>query len=219
MIRLLQLLVIVFLVGGLSVLSINFYVHSFSTKYIVSLDKPLPQTDAILVLGAYFNPNTGKPSDMLEDRLATAYEIYTKNPDTKIIVSGDHGRKDYDEVNGMKDYLMAKGVPDEYIFMDHAGFSTYESMYRAKEIFQVQSLTVVTQDYHLYRAIFDSRKMGIESYGVIADKRYYPGMNYYKLREVAARNKDFLYALVKPEPTFLGEPIPVWSNGQLTNDR
>ncbi len=183
------------------------------------MDKPLPQTDAILVLGAYFNPNTGKPSDMLGDRLETAYEVYTKNPDTKIIVSGDHGRKEYDEVNGMKDYLMAKGVPDEHIFMDHAGFSTYESMYRAKEIFQVQSLIVVTQDYHLYRAIFDSRKMGIESYGVIADKRYHLGMNYYKLREVAARNKDFLYALFKPEPTFLGEPIPVWSNGQLTNDR
>lgn len=219
MIRLLKFGVTAFLVGGLSILSINFYVHSFSANYILSIDKPLPHTDAILVLGAYFNPNTGKPSDMLGDRLETAYEIYAKNPDTKIIVSGDHGRKEYDEVNGMKDFLMAKGIPSEKIFMDHAGFSTYESMYRAKEIFKVQSLTIITQDYHLYRAIFDSQKIGIESYGVIADKQNYYGMGYYKIREIAARNKDFIYALVKPEPTFLGEPIPVWSNGQLTNDK
>jgi vancomycin permeability regulator SanA len=118
------------------VLFVNYYVQEVGGKYITAA-KSVPKADAILVLGARVYAN-GNVSLMLNDRLTTGYELYKKGKAKKIIVSGDHGRKDYDEVNTMKSFLMEKGVPSEDIFMDHAGFSTYESLYRARDIFQVK---------------------------------------------------------------------------------
>ena len=111
------------------------------------------QADAILVLGAGVRPN-GTPSHMLEDRLLTALALYQANVCSRIIVSGDHGEDNYDEVNVMKSYLVDKGVPSEVVFMDHAGFDTYDSLYRAKAIFGAKSLILVTQRYHAYRAVY-----------------------------------------------------------------
>ena len=102
--------------------------------------------------------------------------------------------------------------------MDHAGFSTYESMYRAKEIFQTERVIVVTQKYHLYRAVYDARAFSMESAGVACDQAVYPRDRYRKLREMLARVKDFGYTILKPRPTFLGDVIPVSGNGDLTND-
>ena len=197
---------------------IDYHVRSIGSEYIVDLEQ-VPSADAILVLGAYVNP-TGRPSDILTDRLDTALEVYDQN-EAKFLVSGDHGRTTYDEVNSMKNYIMTKkDIRDEDIFMDHAGFSTYESLYRAKEIFQVKKLVIVTQEYHLYRALYIARAIGLEAYGVPADKHNYVGIERYKLREMAARNKDYLYVnLLKPEPTFLGEAIPITGDGRLTNDK
>ena len=118
----------------------------------------------------------------------------------KIIMSGDHGREDYDEVNTMKSYAVERGVPSEDIFMDHAGFSTYESMYRAKEIFQTESVIVVTQKYHLYRAVYDAQAFSMKAAGVACDQAVYRGDRYRKLREMLARVKDFGYTILKPEP-------------------
>jgi vancomycin permeability regulator SanA len=136
-------------------------------------------------------------------------------------VSGDHGRKDYDEVNTMKSFLMEKGVPSEDIFMDHAGFSTYESLYRARDIFQVKKVIITSQEYHLMRAVFIARELGLEAYGVAADKHIYHGaMMKSELREIAARNKDFLTAKIfKPLPKYLGEVIPVTGDGRATDDK
>jgi vancomycin permeability regulator SanA len=121
----------------------------------------------------------------------------------------------------MKSFLKGKGVPSQDIFMDHAGFSTYESMYRARDIFQVKKLIIVTQHYHLQRAVFIARELGIEAYGVSSDlQNYGPVMVQYQLREMAARNKDFWMAgTIKPQPTFLGEPIPVFGDGDATDDK
>ena len=134
-------------------------------------------------------------------------------------MSGDHGREEYDEVNIMKEFAIEKGVPSENIFMDHAGFSTYESIYRAKEIFEADKIVIVTQKYHLYRALHIANSLGIEAYGVGADPRQYVGAMYRELREILARNKDFVKCLFKPEPTYLGETIPVSGNGNATNDK
>ena len=156
---------------------------------------------------------------MLEDRLNEGIKLYKEGISSKIIMSGDHGRKDYDEVNIMKKYAIEQGVPSEDIFMDHAGFSTYESIYRAREIFKVNKIIIVTQKYHLYRALYIANKLGIETYGVNADPRRYVGAAYREVREILARNKDFIKCIIKPKPTYLGESIPVSGNGDLTNDK
>ena len=155
---------------------------------------------------------------MLEDRLLQAIELYKNNVSSKIIVSGDHGTQYYDEVNIMKKYVVEKGVPTEDVFMDHAGFSTYDSIYRAKAIFGAKKIVVVTQEYHLYRALYIANRLGIEAYGVAADPRQYRGAVYREVREILARNKDFVKCIFKPESTYLGDTISVSGSGDVTND-
>lgn len=210
--------VLLLLIGAGTVFTINYYVQGVGSQYIVSSDKA-PEADAIIILGAYVLPD-GTVSTMLNDRLTTGLELYEAGKSQRILVSGDHGRKDYDEVNSMKEFLKDKNVPGSDIFMDHAGFSTYESMYRAKEIFKAQKVIIVTQEYHLKRAVFIARQLGLEAYGVAADKRNYYGIIKYEIREIAARNKDFFTSrIIKPKPTFLGEAIPVSGDGKETDDK
>ena len=200
------------------IISINFYVKTTTQKQIIQekdLEK-MSDIDCIIILGAAIWGD--KPSPMLEDRLLEGINLYKNNVSNKIIMSGDHGRKEYDEVNIMKKYAIEKGVPSEKIFMDHAGFSTYESIYRVKEIFGAKKVIIVTQKYHLYRALYISNQLGIEAYGVGADPREYAGATYRELREILARNKDFVKCILKPQPTYLGDTIPVSGNGDVTND-
>jgi vancomycin permeability regulator SanA len=173
--------------------------------------------DCILVLGCYVHKD-GNPSDMLHDRLRRGVELYDLGAAPKLLMSGDHGRTDYDEVAAMKQFAINAGIPSEHIFMDHAGFSTYESLYRAKEIFQAKKILIVTQEYHLYRAIYIANQLGLEAYGVSADYRSYSGQTGRDIREFLARVKDFGTGIFKPEPTYLGDTIPIWGNGNLTND-
>ena len=211
--------VLLLILASTSMLVINQTVESVGRNYIVNSDE-VPNADAILVLGAYVFPN-GTVSTMLNDRLTTGYELYEQGKAPKLIVSGDHGRKDYDEVNSMKSFLKDKGVPNQDVFMDHAGFSTYESLYRARDIFEVKKVIIVTQEYHLMRAVYVARALGLEAYGVAADKRDYgQAMKMYKIREIAARNKDFVWtSIIKPKPTFLGDAIPVMGDGKATDDK
>ena len=203
----------------LIILGINLYVKNSTKKQIVDNNdySNLNDIDCIIVLGAGIWGD--KPSPMLEDRLLQAIELYKNNVSPKIIMSGDHGKQDYDEVNTMKDFAIEKGVPSENVFMDHAGFSSYESIYRAKEIFGAKKIVIVTQKYHLYRALYIANKLGIEAYGVGADPRQYVGATYRELREILARNKDFIKCIFKPKPTYLGDTIPVSGNGDITNDK
>ena len=134
-------------------------------------------------------------------------------------MSGDHGSDNYDEVNVMKRFAIEKGVKSEDIFMDHAGFSTYDSMYRAKDIFEAKKIVIVTQKYHMYRAIYIAEQLGIEAYGVNSDPRAYAGQTMREVREILARDKDWFKCIIKPKPTYLGETIPVSGNGDATNDK
>ena len=176
----------------------------------------LSDIDCIIILGAGIWGD--KPSPMLEDRLLEGIKLYQNNVSNKIIMSGDHGRKEYNEVKIMKEYAIEKGIPSENIFMDHAGFSTYDSIYRAKDIFQAKKVIIVTQKYHLYRALYIANKLGLEAYGVGADPRKYVGATYRETREILARDKDFVKCIFKPNPTYLGDTIPVSGNGDVTND-
>lgn len=213
-------IVILCLLFSSAVFGISAFVIDSSGDSIISSyeAEDFENADCILVLGAGVRSD-GSPSHMLEDRLLTAIKLYENGVCPKILMSGDHGSAGYDEVNTMKDFAIEKGVPSEDIFMDHAGFSTYESIYRAKDIFEAKSVIIVTQRYHLYRAVYLAESLGLKATGVPADLRSYSGQSYRDLREHIARAKDFFYAIFKPEPTYLGDTIPVSGNGNITNDR
>ena len=201
-----------------AVLVPNFIVVNKTKSNIVSLEEAakLSDIDCAVILGA--GVRDGKPTPMLRDRLLTGIELYKSGTVKKLIMSGDHGSDDYDEVNIMKSFAVDSGVPDSDIFMDHAGFSTYETIYRAKEIFEADNIIIVSQKYHLYRALYIAEKLGVKAVGISADLRTYSGQAKRDLREILARDKDFFNCIFKPEPTYLGEKIPVSGNGNLTND-
>ena len=216
--RIFMILLCLAALGVGTVAGINVYVtNCVSDNILTPEDATAVKADCIIVLGCQVRSD-GTPSHMLSDRLDRGIALYKAGAAPKIIMSGDHGQKYYDEVNTMKQYAIDAGVPSEDIFMDHAGFSTYETVYRAKEIFGVEKAIIVTQQYHLYRALYIAESFDIECYGVSSDYRTYTGQFKREVREVLARCKDFLTAIVKPEPTYLGETIPVNGNGDITND-
>ena len=217
--KIFKILIVIAIISIILVLFINFYVVGIAkNKMIKDNDYSLlKDVDCILILGAGIWGD--KPSPMLQDRLDEGVKLYKEGIASKIIMSGDHGREEYDEVNIMKEYAIEQRVPSEDIFMDHAGFSTYESIYRAKEIFDADNIVIVTQEYHLYRALYIAEKLDINAYGVNSNPRKYSGQTFRELREILARNKDFINCIIKPEPTYLGESIPVSGDGNITNDR
>lgn len=217
--RIFCVLVCLGILGGLAVLGINAFVKDSTKEQILTSQQAavLTDVDCILVLGCLVKSD-GVPSDMLHDRLQRGVELYDLGAAPKILMTGDHGRDDYDEVDAMKRFAVEAGVPSENVFMDHAGFSTYESMYRARDIFKAKKILIVTQEYHLYRAIYIAESLGLEAYGVAADYRSYSGQLSRDVREMLARVKDFGTSLLQPKPTFLGEAIPIWGDGNLTND-
>ena len=177
----------------------------------------LEGVDCILVLGCLVKDD-GVPSDMLSDRLRRGVELYDLGASRKLLMSGDHGRDGYNEVAAMKRYALDAGVASENVFMDHAGFSTYESLYRARDVFCAKKIIIVSQEYHLYRALYIAQELGLEAYGVHANYRGYTGQQARDVREMLARVKDFGISILQPEPAYLGETIPVWGNGNVTND-
>lgn len=212
-------LVLLGLVAGGIVMAINARVMNTTRDRILLSDQAafLEDADCILVLGCKVHED-GNPSHMLEDRLKRGVELYKMGAAGKLLMSGDHGQIAYDEVNAMKKYAVDAGVPSEDVFMDHAGFSTYESIYRAKEIFGARKIIIVTQEYHLHRALYIAQALGVEAYGVNADYRSYTGQFARDVREVLARCKDFFNVWFKPEPTYLGQQIPITGDGNITND-
>ena len=207
------------ILGIITLFSLNAMVKSTTKENIISVEEAaaLEDVDCILVLGCGVHDD-GSPSDMLHDRLRRSVELYEAGAAPKLLMSGDHGRKGYDEVDSMKSFAVEAGIPSEDVFMDHAGFSTYESMVRAKEVFQAKKIIIVTQEYHLYRAMYIGQQLGLEVYGVSSNYRNYRNQRDMNTREVLARVKDVFSCIFWPEPTYLGETIPVWGDGNLTND-
>lgn len=207
------------LLGLAAIAGINGIVAGVAGSRILTADQAaqLKDVDCILVLGCQVKSD-GTPSDMLHDRLRRGVELYEMGAAPKLLMSGDHGRTEYDEVDAMKRFAVDSGIASQNVFMDHAGFSTYESVYRAKEIFQAKKIIIVTQQYHLYRAVYIAQALGLDAYGVSSDYRSYSGQTSYDIREALARVKDFGMSIFKPEPTYLGEVIPISSDGNLTND-
>ena len=205
---------------ALAVFGVDAYVKSTASKNIITPEQAekLQNVDCIIVLGCQVHPD-GNPSIMLNDRIQRGVELYKLGVSQKIIMSGDHGQAEYDEVNAMKQTAIDLGVDSSDVFMDHAGFSTYETVYRAKEIFGAKRVVIVTQQYHLYRAVYIAKQLGLEAYGVNSDFHEFRGQIFNDVREILARNKDFVKCIYKPEPTYLGETIAINGDGDVTNDK
>ena len=199
--KIFKYILIVLIVIILVPVIINFYVILSTKNRIVSGDSELlTDIDYIVVLGAGIR--RGKASPMLEDRLKTGISLYNNDISNKILITGDHMNDDYDEVTVMKNYLLEHGIPEEDIITDNYGISTYDSIYRVKNVYKSNKVVIVSQRYHLYRALFLSDNLDLESYGVEANLRYYYGQWYREIREILAKNKDFIKVIIKPKAVY-----------------
>lgn len=204
----------------IGILLVDWRVESLGRSRVVSLEQlaEMPAFDCVIVPGALVYPN-GTPSAMLQDRLDMAITIYEGGCTNRILVSGDHGQEDYNEVGIMRQYLLDHDIPETDIFMDHAGFDTYDTLYRAQAIFQVKRAIITTQDFHLYRALYIGRQIGLDVQGVAC--QYDPAYqkDWYRFREYLARCKALLDAeILHVKPTYEGPAIPITGDGRTTLD-
>ncbi len=206
-------------VAAVIVLGINFIVVGMGGRDLVSEKDMLKESsfraDCIIVLGAQVKAD-GTPSKMLRDRLDEGIRLYEAGAAPKILMSGDDGQVEYNEVAAMAAYAEDAGVSKKDLFLDHAGFSTYESMYRAQYIFGVKRAIVVTQKYHEYRALYIGQRLGMDVRGVSAADINYAFQGFRDIREVMARDKDFLQCIFWPKPTYLGDKIDIKGDGRQT---
>ncbi len=212
--KILRYVLIIFLIGIICFLGINIYILQ-STKNTIVTDPEL--TSVIIVLGAGLKPD-GTPSDVLRDRLKVGIKLYKEGKGTKLLFSGDNGQVRYDEVNAMRVFALSQDIPEEDIFLDHAGFDTYDTMYRARRIFGVTDAIVVTQDFHLPRALYVAEALGIQVQGVSADLQPYLSRTQQYAREWLARPKIFIDILFGAKSKYLGDSIDITGDGRLTWD-
>lgn len=207
---------VIFMITLVSVVTIH--IQNFSKPYIYDAKSTVkPTCYTALVLGASVHRD-GSLSSVLLDRVNSSLELYKSGKVKRFLLSGDHGQTDYDEVNTMKNYLIKQGVDSADIFLDHAGFDTYSSMVRAKEVFKVDSLYIVTQQYHLYRAVYIARKIGLNAYGYVADKRNYSAIIKYTLREWLANVKSWMWVNTNHKPIYLGDSILITGDSKASWD-
>lgn len=205
------------IIGLWAIWFINIKVSLSSSDIAVDCLKDVPHYPVAIVLGAGVI-DSYRASDIYADRLQTAVNLYQKGVIDKILVSGDHGRIEYDEVNTGKKYLLDRGIPARDIFLDHAGFDTYSSIYRAKNIFSVKEALVITQNFHLPRALYLSKELGLQTLGCSADIETYKDISYLKKREILARVKAWLSISFGVRPKYLGEVFDITGDGQQTWD-
>lgn len=201
-------------------MGINVYVVLYAKPYVYADVEQLPQKYAVILPGAKVYSNT--VSHVVRDRIEGTLRCVNAGKAERILVSGDHGRKDYDEVNQIRQYMQkVYGTDESLIFMDHAGFSTYETMYRARDIFCVQDAIIVTQKFHVYRSVYIARKLGLDAVALEAPELVpYAGTLHrmWEFREFLARIKAFFSVAFKLKPTYLGEQIPITGDASLSWD-
>ena len=182
-----------------AVLTISFSIKHVTAENIISPDEAaaIDDVDYIIILGAGLRRD-GSPSDMLTDRLLMGIDILDRrSSNARLLLSGDNSGEQYNEVGAMYDFVIENNVDGEYVILDNEGFSTYESIYRAKTEFGAEKIIIITQEYHLHRALYIARELGIEAYGVSADIRTYRAQEWRDLREHLARTKDFFKCLLE----------------------
>lgn len=211
------LMLLFFLVAGLLPFAIQRHIHARSKPFMATSVQESTQAYTAILLGSQVYSN-GRLSSFMRLRADRAIELYTSNKVKRILVSGDHGTDSYDEVNTIKNYLVKKGVPTRDIFMDHAGFDTYDSMIRAKKVFMVTDAIIVSQAFHLPRAIYIAQSLGLKAQGVAAENPSHLSLNRNRWREILAGVKAFLDVNTHSSPRFLGKVIPITGNSSPTYD-
>jgi SanA protein len=181
--RVLMWLAIIGLLGLLTVYLINLRVASYSNGKIYRSVEDVPNVPQIaIVLGARVWDD-GSLSHALLDRVMTAVELYKAGKVKKLLMSGDNPTPEYDEPTAMKRYAMELGVPESDIVLDFAGRRTYDTCYRAKEIFEVKKAVIVSQEFHLARSIYLCQNLEVDSIGIAANRRKYLGERWWAFRE------------------------------------
>jgi SanA protein len=216
--KFLKMLCVLALVTIAVITGINIYINRVSSNSLFTKVSELPSAYTALVLGAHVSKE-GVPSSFLHDRLETAWLLYQQKKVKRLLLSGDHGTIGYDEVNNMRNYLLEKGVDTRDIFLDHAGFDTYNSIVRARDIFGVNEMIVVSQEFHLPRALYIANGKKVKAYGIVADQSDYGSLRYLKFRERIACLKAFIEVLINKEPKFRGEKIPITGDSRKSYDR
>lgn len=206
--RLIILLLTALLLGFVFVFGLSSHIKSSTSKYIFAKAEDVPTSYTVIVLGASVRAN-GNLSTILKDRVESALQLYMTGKVKRFLLSGDNGTKEYNEPEAMKEYLIDRGVPEDHIFLDYAGFDTYDSMYRASAVFEVKDAIVVTQNFHLPRALYIARKLGLNYIGYVGDKHIYAHEDANKKREILANVKAYLELTFQKEPTYLGNKIPI----------
>ena len=202
----------------LSTMLINAGFILAARKHVYSDINDVPPRTVVLVLGSQIRGKRLSP--VLQDRVLGGIDLMENGKGGKLLLSGDHGQIYYDEVTAMRLYVLdnAPSIQPEDIFLDHAGFTTWDSMYRAKEIFQVEDLIIVTQKFHISRAVWMARSLGLDAIGyAIDDARFAgPSLRSWHSREYFARVKAFLSIIFNVNPRHLGDVIPISGDGQVT---
>ena len=202
----------------LASLAINIGMVISTSKYVYSDINEIPSRTAILILGSQIRGRSLSP--VLQDRVDAGIRLKESEKGEKLLLSGDHGQRYYDEVNAMRLYVLenAPAIPAEDIFMDHAGFSTWDSMYRARDVFEVKDLIIVTQQFHISRAVCIARSLGLDAvgFGINQDRFKGRSLRNWRIREYLARIKAFHNIIAKPKPRFLGDTVPISGDGRAT---
>ena len=204
------------IIGLIAIISVNYHVKSSTKKYIHHSLRRFPKNDVGIIFGAGINGD--QPSKYLKDRLDAGILLYKAKRINKILLSGDNGREEYDELTVMKNYCQRHGVDTAKIFIDYAGFDTYSTMYRAKHIFKIKRATLISQKYHLNRAIYIGKQLGIKSVGYSANKGEYRGYEYACFREYLSAFKSFFDVVRNREPHFLGGEININGASNYSKD-
>ena len=219
--RLKNILKILFILAGVAIVLtvfINLGMILAARKYVYRDINTVPSRTAVMVLGSQTRGT--KLSPVLQDRVEAGMSLMGKNKGEKLLLTGDHGEIYYDEVNAMRLYVLANNpaIQGENIFMDHAGFTTWDSMYRARDVFEVKDVLIVTQEFHISRAVCMARSLGLDAIGYAIDQERFAGKSLrgWELREYFARVKAFFFIVFKPKPRFLGEKIPISGDGRAT---
>jgi SanA protein len=216
--RFLNILVFGVLLSIVAVLILQLHVKRTSREAIKTDMTQLEEAYTGIVLGASIKPDKSL-SLILQDRVDAALLAYKNKKFKKFLLSGDHGKENYDEVNAMKNYLNNKGVPDEDIFLDHAGFDTYDTMFRARDVFHVTDAIVFTQKFHLPRAVYLGKNMGLNIQGFVADQHEYPGNSHFARREWLANIKAWMELNIEKSPAYSGKVIPITGDSKLSHDK
>jgi vancomycin permeability regulator SanA len=201
---------VLFLIAIASVFAIQNMVLAYRTVVFHSVSQ-VPSAPVALVFGAGVNID-GSPTDSLRDRVLTGVELYKSGKVRKIVMTGDNGTRYHDEVTPMRNLAIEEGVPSDDVIGDYAGFRTYESCYRARDVFGLSSVIAVSQNYHLPRILYICNSMRVNAVGVSADRGQYADMYWSETREFLARLKAWWQVeITKPLPRYLGEKEKVFA--------